>query len=74
MVMDSHGRVSRKKFENLLGLVRTEVIGNDVDLPLCGLTPHNLCKEIDELLSFARLGRFLPSPNRAWPDVKLQSV
>ena len=37
--MDSHGGVCLKKFENLLGLVRTEVIGNDVDLALCGLTP-----------------------------------
>ena len=48
-VMDSHRGVRRKKFKNFLSLVRTQVIGNDVDLALGGLTVDDLCKEIHEL-------------------------
>jgi len=36
--MDADVVVLRKKFKDLLGLVRTEVIGNHVDLTLGGLT------------------------------------
>ena len=50
-VMDSEGGVLRKKFKDLLGLVRTEVIGNDVDLTLGGLTVHYLGQKIDKLLA-----------------------
>ena len=48
-VVDSHRGVRRKKFKNFLSLVRTQVIGNDVDLALGGLTVDDLCKEIHEL-------------------------
>jgi len=56
--MDPDGGVCRKKFKNFLGLVRTQIIGNDVDLALCGLTPHYLCKEIDELGAGVACGSF----------------
>jgi hypothetical protein len=45
--MNSDGGVLRKKCEDLLGLVRTEIIGNDVDLTLGRLTVEDLCQEID---------------------------
>jgi hypothetical protein len=48
-VVDPNSGVSLKEFKNFLGLVRTQVIGNDVDLAACRLTHHNLRKEIDEL-------------------------
>ena len=48
-VVDANRRVGLKEFKNALGLVRTQVIGNDVDLVTCRLARHDLCKEIDEL-------------------------
>ena len=48
-VVDANSRVGLKEFKNSLGLVRTQIIGNDVDLATCRLTRHDLCKEIDEL-------------------------
>jgi hypothetical protein len=41
-VMDSDGGVLCKKCKDLLGLVGTKVIGNDVDLTLGGLTVDDL--------------------------------
>jgi hypothetical protein len=48
-VVDANSRVGLKEFKNSLGLVRTQIIGNDVDLATCRLTRHDLGKEIDEL-------------------------
>ena len=44
-VVDPNSGVSLKEFKNFLGLVRTQVIGNDVDLATCRLTHHDLRKE-----------------------------
>ncbi len=41
--------VGLKEVKNSLGLVCTQVIGNNVDLATGRLTRHDLCKEIDEL-------------------------
>src|SRR5260370_27767956 len=48
-VVDSKRRVGLDEFTNSVGLVRTQVISNDVDLATWRLACHNLCKEIDEL-------------------------
>src|SRR5260370_21559942 len=48
-VVDSKSRVGLEEFTNSVGLVRTQVISNDVDLATWRLACHNLCKEIDEL-------------------------
>jgi len=48
-VVDANSKIGLKEFKNSLGLVRTQVIGNDVDLGTWRLIRHNLCKEIDEL-------------------------
>lgn len=48
-VVDPNSRVGLKEFKNFLGLMRTQVIGNDVDLATRRLTHRDLCKEIDEL-------------------------
>jgi hypothetical protein len=57
-VMNSDGGVLSKKCKDLLGLVRTEVVGNDVDLTLGGLTVEDLCQEIDKLLTGMPSGGF----------------
>jgi hypothetical protein len=56
-VMNSDGGVLCKKFKGLLGLVGTEVIVNDVDLTLGGLTFQDLC--LAPAVSWAKLS---PSP------------
>src|SRR5260221_10441225 len=48
-VVDSKSRVGLEEFTNSVGLVRTQVISNDVDLATWRLACHNLCKAIDEL-------------------------
>ena len=48
-VVDPNSGVGLKEVKNSLGLVCTQVIGNNVDLATCRLTRHDLCKEIDEL-------------------------
>jgi hypothetical protein len=49
---------SARNSKDLLGLVRTEVIGNDVDLTLGGLTVDDVCQEIDKLLTGMPCGGF----------------
>ena len=46
-VVDSKSRVGLEEFTNSVGLVRTQVISNDVDLATWRLACHNLCKEIE---------------------------
>ena len=48
-VMDPNGAVSLQEFKDFLGLVRTQIVGDDVDLTTCRLAVYDLCKEIDEL-------------------------
>ena len=48
-VVDPNSGVGLKEVKNSLGLVCTQVIGNNVDLATCRLTRHDLGKEIDEL-------------------------
>jgi len=48
-VVDPNSGVGLKEVKNFLGLVCTQVIGNNVDLASCRLTGHDLGKEIDEL-------------------------
>ena len=48
-VMDPNGAVSLQELKDFLGLVRTQIVGDDVDLTTCRLAVYDLCKEIDEL-------------------------
>ena len=57
-VMDSDGGVRRKKFKDFFGFVRAEIVGNDVDLAIGGLTVHDLGQEIDKLLAGMPCGSF----------------
>lgn len=47
--MDADSRVGFEEFRNPLGLVRTQVIDNNVDFASRRLTGYDLRKEIDEL-------------------------
>ena len=48
-VMDPNSAVSLQEFKDFLGLVRTQIVGDDVNLTTCRLAVYDLCKEIDEL-------------------------
>jgi hypothetical protein len=46
-IVDPNRRVSLKKFKDFLGLVRTQIVGNYVDLTTCRLAIHNLGQKIE---------------------------
>ena len=65
-VVDSDGGVLRKKCKDFLGLVRTEVIGNDVDLRLGGLTVEDLGQTVETVLMQVRNSGFGVAGLRLW--------
>jgi hypothetical protein len=56
--MQLHIRMSGHKVGHLRGLMRRQVVGDDMDLARCGLRAHDLLKERDELVAGMALGRF----------------
>jgi hypothetical protein len=47
--VDPNRTVRLKKFKDFLGLVRAQIVGDDMNLTTCRLTLYDLCKKIDKL-------------------------
>jgi hypothetical protein len=47
--MDSYGRIGLQELENILGFMRAQVVGHDVNLSALGLAGDNLAEKVDKL-------------------------